>query len=335
MPDTEILVTMPRRGVVTTFFDEERVRRLESIGRVHWNEADRQLTPDELCRAIRGIDICITGWDSPCLDGAVMACADRLRLLAHTGGSVNGYVSDALYRRGVRVVSGNRVFAESVAEGTVAYMLAALRRIPHYSAGLAKGCWPQTFQNRGLLERSVGIVGYGMIAQYLVEMLAPFRCRVQVYSRHIEPAELQRTGMTKADLPALFAGCDIVSLHTGLTAATRHLITEPLLRSMKPGALLVNTARGAIVDEAALCRVLADRPDLTAVLDVYEQEPLPADHPLCGLPNVLLMPHQAGPTIDRRPVVADSLLDDIEAFLSGGALRCEISRRYAAVMTAR
>ncbi len=335
MPVTEILVTMPRNGVVTTFFDKERVQRLEAMGRVHWNDTGRQFTAEELCRAIRGMDICITGWDSPCLNEAVMACANHLRLLAHTGGSVNGYASDAVYEHGVRVLSGNRVFAESVAEGTLAYMLAALRRIPHYSTGLANGSWPHTFHNRGLLERSVGIVGYGMIARYLVQMLEPFRCRVQVYSRHIEPAELQRTGMTKAELPALFAGCDIVSLHTGLTAATRHLITEPLLRNMKQGAVLVNTARGAIVDEAALCRVLADRPDLTAVLDVYEQEPLSPDHPLCSLPNVLLMPHQAGPTIDRRLAVADSLLDDIEAFLSGRALRCEISRSYAAGMTTR
>lgn len=330
----QILVTMPKNAVFQTFFNEERIRQLEQIGCVRWNETGRQFTHEELCEAIRDADVCVTGWGTPQLDGEVMRHAGRLRLLAHTGGSVNGYVSDAVYAQGVRVVSGNRVFAESVAESVIAYALASLRRIPYYAAGLAAGHWPDSFENRGLLDRSVGIVGYGMIARYVVEMLRPFHCPVKVFSRHISQDELRRTGMTQADLPEIFASCDIVSIHSGMTRENYHLITEPLLRGMKPGALLINTARGAVIDEPALCRVLAERPDLFAALDVYETEPLPAGHPLEKLPNTLLMPHQGGPTIDRRLAVTRSIVDDIRRFLAGEEMSCEISQSYAAKMSA-
>lgn len=325
---------MPRGAVFDTFFNEALIHQLETLGTVCWNEKGRQYTHAELCRQIEAADICVTGWGTPALDAEVMRHAKRLRLLAHTGGSVSAYASAAVYEKGVCVVSGNRVFAQSVAEGVIAYALAALRRLPYYSARLAGGDWPGSFTNRGLLGRSVGIVGYGMIAQYLVGMLAPFGCPVQVYSRHITAQELDAGQMTHASLTEIFAGCEIVSLHSGMTADNYHMITEPLLRSMRPGALLINTARGALVDEAALCRVLADRPDLTAVLDVYEAEPLPPDHPLTKLPNTLLMPHMGGPTIDRRPAVTQSLLADIQNFLAGQPLSCAISESRAAKMSA-
>lgn len=330
----QILVTMPKNAVFGTFFSEERIRQLEAVGPVRWNETGRQFTHEELCEAIRDAEVCVTGWGTPQLDREVMDHAGRLRLVAHTGGSVNGYVSEAVYEKGVRVVSGNEVFAESVAESVVAYALASLRRIPYYSQGLAAGRWPDSFDNRGLLDRSVGIVGYGMIARYVVEMLRPFHCPVKVFSRHISQEELRRGNMRQAGLQEIFETCDIVSIHSGMTRENYHLITEQLLRAMKPGALLINTARGAVIDEPALCRVLADRPDLFAALDVYETEPLPAGHPLESLPNTLLMPHQGGPTIDRRLAVTRSIIADIRRFLAGEAMSCEISQSYAAKMSA-
>lgn len=334
MNKIRILVTMPQHAVFKTFFDEQAMRRLETIGEVQWNTLGRQYTRAELAEALRETEVCVTGWGTEVLDETVLEDAEKLRLIAHTGGSVKPYVTDAVYEKGIRVVSGNEVFAESVAESVVAYALASLRQIPFHSANLAAGVWPQSFSNRGLLDRSVGIVGYGMIARYVVGMLAPFHCPIQVFSRHIRQEELDKYHMQKADLEELFAQCDIVSIHSGMTPENYHLVTEPLLRSMKPGALLINTARGAVIDEAALCRVLADRPDLSAALDVYETEPLPAGHALQTLPNVLLMPHMGGPTVDRRLAVTRSVTQDIQRFLAGEAMSCEISRSYAVKMSA-
>lgn len=147
------------------FFGRERILELEALGTVEWNEGCEQFSQEELCERIAGKDICVTGWGSPLFDEKVLAHADRLKLIAHTGGSVKPIVTDAVYERGIRVVSGNRVFAESVAEGVIAYALAALRDIPYYSAQVKAGFWRPKFENRGLLDRSVGIVGYGMTAE--------------------------------------------------------------------------------------------------------------------------------------------------------------------------
>lgn len=306
--------------------------RLEAIGDVQWNESNAQYSSAQLGEKLKDIDICVTGWGVAIFDEAVLAHANRLKLIAHTGGSVRPYVSDAAYEKGIRVVSGNYIFAQSVAEGVIAYTLASLRDIPKFSSELKQGVWPSGFYNRGLLNKTVGIVGYGMIAKILVDMLLPFHVKVKVYSRHLSQEEMDAKGMQKADLQEIFSTCDIVSIHSGMTKENYHLITEELLSSMQEGALLVNTARGAVIDEAAMCRVLA-RKNIFAALDVYETEPLPADHPLLKLDNALLMPHMGGPTIDRRLVVTQSVIDDMERFLRGEPLQYEISKAYAAKMS--
>ncbi|MEG1365774.1 MAG: hydroxyacid dehydrogenase [Oscillospiraceae bacterium] len=333
MERLQILVTMPQGEVFDTFWNEELLAQLSGIGEVHLNQTDAQYTQAGLCQAIKNIDICVTGWGCPVFTATVLAHANKLRFIAHTGGSVRPLVTDEAYNMGIRVASGNAVFAESVAEGTVAYALAALRKIPLYSKGMANGEWKGGGENRGLLGRSVGIVGYGMIARHVVEMLSPFRCHVKVCSRHILEEELARQSMESASMEEIFKSCDIVSLHSSMTAENYHIITESLMNTMKNGALLINTSRGAIIDEAALCRVLAKRQDITAVLDVYEEEPLPPQHVLRTLPNALLMPHMAGPTIDRRFAVTQSILQDIRHYLQGEKLNCEISYEYAQKMT--
>lgn len=328
-----ILVTMPGGDVFDSFFDEDRVKELKSLGMVEWNETGRQYSAKELGEKLQGKDICITGWGCEVFDESVLARADRLKLIAHTGGSVKPYVTDGVYEKGIRVVSGNQVFAESVAESVVAYALSSLRDIPRYSEALKKGCWPDRFDNKGLLDRTVGIVGYGMIAKYVVGMLKPFHNRVKVFSRHISDEELKRQNMESAELKELFSTCDIISVHSAMTRDNYHLITEELLRSMKTGALLINTPRGAVIDEPALVRILQDG-DIHAVLDVYETEPLPKAHPLMACNRAILMPHMGGPTMDRRAAVTKAVTADIRAFMEGRELDCEIDREYAKKMSA-
>lgn len=330
---TDILVTVPQTKGFDTFFDAEQIQRLEHLGRVQWNVTGQQLTQIQLCEMIQGKDICITGWNTPVLDRAVLANADRLKLIAHTGGSVKPYVPDDAYEKGVRVISGNRLFSISVAEGVIAYALASLRNIPQFSSGLKHGIWPNSFENRSLLDKRIGLVGYGMVARSLVEMLKPFGCTIFIHADYMSREELATQNLVKSELNEIFAQCDIVSLHCGMTDRNYHLIEKKLFGSMKKGALFINTARGAVMNEADFCKVFQARTDLTAVLDVYEQEPLPVDSPLLRLDNVLCMPHMAGPTTDRRLNVTRSLLDDIERFLNDSPLQNEILRGHAARMS--
>ena len=328
----KILVSIPDGEVRDSFFSEEQRVRLERLGCVEWNANAEQYGEEELAEKLRGVDICISGWGNTPFHEKTLKYADKLKLIAHIGGSVRPMVGDAAFERGIRVCSGNRVFAESVAEGVLAYMLCSLRRIGEYEARMAAGEWPSLIGTRGLLGRSVGLVGYGMIAEYLVKFLKPFGCRIMVSSRHISAEELAEAGIEAAAAEEIFRTCDIVSLHSSLTARTKHSIGTELLNSMKDGALLVNTARGALIDEEALVSVLKERP-VWAALDVYETEPLPMDSPLRDCERVLLMPHAAGPTADRRYAVTSYVLDDMERFLNGENLDCEIDFARAGTMT--
>ena len=328
----KILVSIPDGEVRDSFFSEEQRVRLERLGCVEWNANAEQYGEEELAEKLRGVDICISGWGNTPFHEKTLKYADKLKLIAHIGGSVRPMVGDAAFERGIRVCSGNRVFAESVAEGVLAYMLCSLRRIGEYEARMAAGEWPSLIGTRGLLGRSVGLVGYGMIAEYLVKFLKPFGCRIMVSSRHISAEELAEAGIEAAAAEEIFRTCDVVSLHSSLTARTKHSIGADLLNRMKDGALLVNTARGALIDEEALVSVLQERP-VWAALDVFETEPLPMDSPLRECERVLLMPHAAGPTADRRYVVTSHVLDDIGRFLNGEPLDCEIDFARAGTMT--
>lgn len=328
----KILVSIPAGEMRDSFFSEALSARLEQLGCVEWNTNTEQFSEEELAEKLSGVDICISGWGNTPFYEKTLKYADKLKLIAHIGGSVRPMVGDAAFERGIRVCSGNRVFAESVAEGVLTYMLCSLRKIGEYEARMAAGEWPSLIGTRGLLGRSVGLVGYGMIAEYLVKFLKPFGCRILISSRHISEEELAEAGIEAASAEEIFRTCDIVSLHNSLTMRTKHSIGVELLNSMKDGALLVNTARGALIDEEALVSVLRERP-VWAALDVYETEPLPMDSPLRDCERVLLMPHAAGPTADRRYAVTSYVLADMERFLNGENLDCEIDFARAGTMT--
>ena len=176
-------VTLPKNAVFPTFFTEENIALIESLGEVVWNEGSVQLTNDEIASLIGDSEIYVTGWGSPRLDEKILSAAPNLRLLVHLCGTVDPFVSDEMWQRGVRVISGNDFFAESVAEGTIGYMLTALRDIPMYSTRLKQEKRWKTSEdtNRGLLGKTIGIVSYGAIARHLVRMLQPFRVKIKVY----------------------------------------------------------------------------------------------------------------------------------------------------------
>lgn len=332
------LITTPRGAVFDTFFPPENITLAESLGEIVWNETERMLTFDEITERIGDCDVYVTTWGSPRLDESILAAAPRLKLLTHLCGTVVPFVSDAMWGRGIRVLSGNRYFAESVAEGTLAYMLSALRDIPRYSRRLKEDrLWKTTGDyNRGLAGKKIGIISYGAIAKNLVRILSVFRVELYVYDIVPLPeADVQKYGLHQATMEEIFGSCDIITVHTPLFDATRHLIGAPLLSRIRPGALLINTSRGAVIDQRALEAELADG-RFRAVLDVYEEEPPKPGCPLYELSNVTMMPHMGGPTIDLRQVITRDLLQESARFLeNGGELPDEITRAMAAVMSER
>ena len=328
-----IAILMPDNDTRKTFITPAALKAFEKLGNVSINQ-NTAYEPQSMAQLLAGCHICVTGWGCPPLDEAVLKNAHDLLLVIHTGGAVADLATSYLYDKGVRVISGNEMFAESVAEGTLAYILAALRRIPFFNRAVQDGLWKGVDRsNKGILDRKVGLVGFGAIPRYLVPMLKPFRCDIWVYDPFVDDCILEEHDVRRAASPeALFSECDIVSNHLPLTTKTKGFIGADLLSRLQPGALFVNTGRGATVDEAALEAVLQSGL-VHAVLDVFAIEPLPAESKLRGLDNVILIPHMGGPTKDRYERISITLAEAGADLLNGKPVIHEVSREYAAKMT--
>ena len=340
MKDINILVTVPNSDVKDTFLPESVREMLEQLGNVRYNDLNRQYTEDELKEALKDRDIAVIGWGCPRIAGDVIAGNDRLKLIAHTGGSVADYVDASTYAKGIRVVCGNKLFAKSVAEGTIAYMLSALRYIPDQVYDLKAGNWrsPAYVNDRGLLGKQIGILGVGTIARFLMEMLQPFGCTFLVWDDNytVDPAYLESVHARQTTLEEVMSSCSIVSLHAALTPKSTGMIGRHELEMLPQGAVFINTARGAIIRQSEMVELLQERTDIFAVLDVFAPEPVDLDSPLRQLKNVYLLPHRGGPTVDYRKTIGETVVKEIEKFLAGERdLEHEIVQTVASRMTAQ
>ncbi len=330
------LISVSRGETFKTFFNKENIELAESLGGAVWNEKEHRMTPSEVAERIGDCENYVTLWGSPRLDAEILKNAPNLKILTHLGGTVVPFVSDEMWERGIKVISANDYFAESVAEGTLAYILCALRDIPKYSSELKveKKWRPEPWYTAGLMGKKIGIVSYGTIARKLVKILAQFKVSMLVYDIKPLPEEdVEKYGLEAASLERIFEECDIISLHTPLFDATYHMVDTPLLSRIKDGALFVNTSRGGVVNQRSLEAELA-KGRFRAVLDVFEEEPPKDDCALYGLDNVMMIPHMAGPTIDMRTYITRSLLLEASGYVDlGKTLEHEITRKQAATMS--
>jgi len=328
-----ILVATPAGATRDTFITKENAAFLKSLGHVVWNEGSTPWSRDQWRDALEDMDVVVSAWGIPRFDDDLLQKADHLKLVAYLCGSVNHIVSDEMYARGIRIVCGNEIFAQSLAEGTLAYILSALRRIPEYTAIMQRDGWkPPQYGCEALSYQTVGIVGLGATSRYLIELLKPFHVDIKVCSQHTPETELEKLGARKASLEDIFSTCKVVSLHVARRPENYHMVNDALLSRMQPSALLVNTARGDIIDEQALAAHIRSG-HIRAILDVYEEEPLSMDSPLRNLTDGILLPHLGGPTIDRRPAAARTVFEDIQNLKNGLPLKNEISPSRAATMT--
>ena len=238
----------------------------------------------------------------------VIEASPQLRLIQKIGVGVNTIDLEAARRRGIHVCNMPGTNSRAVAEATLTLMLAALRRLPAFDAATRRGegwSWDPELQDH-LLElggRCVGLVGYGSVPRILAPILSAMDAEVIYHSRSEKPDAAGEF----CTLPELLSRADIVSLHVPLDDGTRHMIDKSALASMKPGAVLVNTARGGLIDEAALFDALRSGRLRAAGLDTFAEEPTPKGNPLLELENVVVLPHLAWlttGTMDRSLEVA-------------------------------
>lgn len=267
-------------------------------------------------------EIVFSGWGAPVMDEHFLAAVPRLRLVLYGAGAVRGFVTDALVERGIRVSSAAAANAVPVAEYTLAVITLSLKRVWRF---LGAAPDPARLHSvPGGYGSTVGLVAVGEIGRLVLDGLRRTDVRILAHDPYLEQADAEAPGVELVGLDELFHRSDVVSLHVPLHDGTRGMIAEELLRSMKEGSTLINTARGGLLDPVALVDVLRDRPDLQAVLDVTEPEPLPPSSPLRSLPNVVVTPHLAGSLGAECRRMGDFVVEELRRHLAGKPLRGEV-----------
>ncbi len=263
-------------------------------------------------------------WLTDRVDAALLDQMPRLKVISNYAVGVDNIDVAACTRRGIPVGHTPGVLTDAVADLTWALILAVARGIFPAARDAREGRWGLWHATRwlgyDLVGRTLGIVGMGQIGQAVARRAAGFQMRVLYTSRTPKPAVEAELNARRVDLDTLLAESDVVSLHVPLTPETRGLIGEAQLRRMKPTAILINMARGAVVDTAALLRALREGWIAGAGLDVTDPEPLPADHPLYQLPNVVITPHIGSATYGTRRAMAELAVENLLAGLEGRRL---------------
>jgi phosphoglycerate dehydrogenase-like enzyme len=285
-------------------------------------------TEQERRAKIRGCEIIVTAANK--LRADLIAAADKVRLVHHQGVGYHDTVDVApLKARGVRLAITPEGTAEGVAEHAIMLMLAAGRRLTYSDTELRAGRFLLNALrpvSREIFGKRVGIVGMGRIGQAVAERLKPWHLEI-IYSDPPRPLSAERErelGVRLATLGEILETCDVVTLHLPLTAETRHLIDARALARMKPDAILINAARGGIVDEAALYDALASGRLLAAGVDVFEEEPPTRPIRLGELPNVVLTPHVAAGTRDAFMKKMNAVFANVRRFYRGETLANEV-----------
>ena len=293
----------------------------------------RHLDPTKLSEAhfVRDLaaanpEVLLAGWKTPLLPETL---PPTLRYVCYLPGSVKRLVTRGHVQRGLLVTNWGGSISRTVAECALFHILACLRNTAHWAIAMHQpgvAAWKNGLTDaRSLFGRRVGIHGFGPVARELVTLLKPWGCPVTVFAPDATADLARAHGVERAaSLESLFAENQIIVELAPLIPATTGIVTEKILRLIQPGGVFVNVGRGAVVDEAALLRVAKER-KIAIGLDVYTDEPLPADSGFRALPHVNLTPHIAGPTIDRYPDAGAFALKNLRAYAEDRPLEAVVT----------
>ncbi len=317
-----VLVLATRRVLVADPIAREGIDLLAAHAEV---DVRLKLAPEALLAVIPDYHALVVRSETRVTE-AVLAAGERLEIVARAGTGVDNVDVEAATRRGIIVVNAPDGNTRAVAEHTLALLLALLRHIPAAQASLRGGAWQRgRFLGAELGGKTLGVIGFGRIGREVAHRAAAFGLRVVAFDPFVSPEHIERRGATPLGLDELLREADVVSLHVPLTDKTRTLIGPRELALMRPTAVLVNCARGGLVDEAALAEAIEAGRLGGAALDVFAQEPPSPENPLLGLERVIVTPHIAGSTAEAQSRIALTVAEEIVALWSGKPLRWAVN----------
>ena len=314
-----VAITIGRSHYRRMFSDAAMADLAAAAEIVHHNDGE-PAHKQALLGLLAGADACITSWGVAPLDAEVVAAATRLGHLAHMGGSVKRFVSDAVWERGIRVTSAAVTLARDVAETTLGLMIVGRKRIWPLANHVRDGGWRDSpvwdrWDARELNRSTVGLIGAGNVGGHMIDLLAPFETTILVADPYLSGEEAERLGVQRVELGELMDRSDVVSIHCPDNEQTRHMIGARQLSRLRDGAVLINTARGSVIDETALVVELSTG-RIFAFLDVTDPEPPTPDSPLRRLDNVVVTPHIAG-CIENCHRMGELAVEEVCRYLSG------------------
>lgn len=325
-----IAVTLPESD--PNFLMEER-QRLREFADVRQIDTDKRPTDEQKLEIMKDADCAVLGRGGGGLTKEIIEACTALRVVGVIGGSVRQMEPELLLDRGVTLINTAYAMTDAVAEFNLALILNSLRDLSHMIEVTREEGWGQARgEPKNLKEKTVALIGFGLIARRLREILKPFHCPVLVVDPYLPAEAAEENYVTVVPLDDALAQADVISLHAGLTPETEGMIGRRELGLIRDGALIVNTARGKLIDEQALAEELKTG-RIFASLNVFAKEPLPMDSPLRGLPNVVLTPHGAGKTIDTWRIQSRMIVDDLHRFFNGETPESLVTRDMLKRMT--
>ncbi len=298
--------------------------QLDALGDVTWCRAEAKCADEEAVEVLQGCEIGVGSWGTPNpkTEDLMEKCPD-LKLWIHAAGSVKGMFGPHLEGRGLTIASCAPAIADQVAETTLGELIIGVRRILENAALNRKWKAGRPKNIKGLGEATIGLLGASQVGRRVIKLLAPFGPRVLLYDPYVSAEEAQRLGVEKRDsVLDLCRACDALTIHAPANPDCRHMVGADELAAMKDDAVLVNTARGMIIDEAALIAEL-EKERLFAFLDVTDPEPADEQSPLRKLPNVVLTSHIAG---GQTIKIGAQVVRDVRAWVAGEPLMMAVTK---------
>lgn len=328
MPSHPSIFVAFHPSLYALLFPDQVDQALRQLGRVVFQEEERNLSSSELATRLPGFDAVLTSWGTPKFTAEVLAAADNLKIIAHSAGSIKGMLPPPVFERGIVITHAAAAIAPAVADLSLTLTMLLLRQVHLHDRFLKAGDWASAHAlglGTEIAGTRVGVIGAGYTGRCFIKLLHALEAEVWVYDPYLSDERAAELGVTRIDLNKLLAGCPVVSVQAPSTPETHHMIGAEQLKLLQDGACFINTARSWVIDyDALLAELQTGR--IWAALDVFDQEPLPADNPFRALDNVILTPHIAGGSIQARRRQGQFMVEELRRFFNGEALHYSVTR---------
>lgn len=325
------IAVLPPSGMRNQIFAAKHLEQLARMGEVVCNELGAS-DPESIKTVIEGADIAITSWGTPSLTTAILDAAPQLKAIIHAAGTVKPIVTPELWSRGIRVSSANGPLGKGVAETALGLTIASLKNMWKIAKETEQGGWSEEKKRvRELYDVTVGVIGGGKAGKHYIKLLQNFDVDVLLADPFVSAEQAAEIGVDKVELEELLRRSDVVSIHAPSLPSTYKMINRERLALMKNDAILINTARGSIIDEDALVAELRTE-RIFACIDVTDPEPPAPDHPFRTLRNCVLTSHIAGSVTNGLYRIGKFAVEEVERLQNGQRMDGEVEEQDMGVL---